>query len=107
MGFNFTPLLNPALLDKSLYTEFRYCIDTAILPISEGASAVSIWLPHLEKLKHVHPAYVERDLKKVQQDVKYVKYEEQYHTKDKEIEFTYLNSGHIPGGASILMKIDS
>lgn len=61
---------------------------------------------HLEKLKHIHPAYVERDIRKVQKDIKYMKYDQQYETKDKKIKFSYLNAGHIPGSASILMEIE-
>ena len=60
---------------------------------------------HLEKLKHIHPAYVERDINKIKNDLKFIKYDQEYETKDKQIKFQYLNSGHIPGGASILMKI--
>lgn len=61
---------------------------------------------HLEKLKHIHPAYVERDIRKVQSDLKFVKYDQQYVTHDGKIKFQYLNSGHIPGGASILMELE-
>lgn len=61
---------------------------------------------HLEKLKHVHPAYIERDITKIKNDLKFVKYDQEYVTKDKKIKFQFLNSGHIPGGASILMEIN-
>ncbi|MEC8339290.1 MAG: MBL fold metallo-hydrolase [Nanoarchaeota archaeon] len=61
---------------------------------------------HLEKLKHLHPAYLERDIKKVEKDVKHVKYDTEYETKDGKVKFQYLNSGHIPGGASILMNVE-
>ncbi len=61
---------------------------------------------HLEKLKHIHPAYVERDIKKVEQDLRYVVYDKEYTTGDGKIKFQFLNSGHIPGGASILMDIE-
>ncbi len=61
---------------------------------------------HLEKLKHIHPAYVERDIRKVKKDLRFIKYDQEYSTKDEKIKFQYLNSGHIPGGASILMKIE-
>lgn len=60
---------------------------------------------HLEKLKHIHPAYIERDISKVKDDLKFVKYDTEYTTKDKKIKFQYLNAGHIPGSASILMNI--
>ena len=61
---------------------------------------------HLEKLKHIHPAYVERDINKVKDDLRFVKYDQEYETQDGKVKFQYLNSGHIPGGASILMKIE-
>lgn len=61
---------------------------------------------HLEKLKHIHPAYIERDISKVKDDLKFVKYDTEYTTKDKKIKFQYLNAGHIPGSASILMNIE-
>jgi putative mRNA 3-end processing factor len=61
---------------------------------------------HLEKLKHVHPAYLERDIRRVEKDLHYVKYDQTYHTKDNEIKFQFLNSGHIPGSASILMEME-
>ena len=61
---------------------------------------------HLEKLKHIHPAYLERDIKKVEQDLRFVTYDKEYETHDGKIKFQYINSGHIPGGASILMKIE-
>ena len=32
---------------------------------------------HLEKLKHIHPAYVERDIKKVENDLRYVVYDKE------------------------------
>ncbi|MDA3855759.1 MAG: MBL fold metallo-hydrolase [Candidatus Woesearchaeota archaeon] len=61
---------------------------------------------HLEKLKHLHPAYSERDIKAVEQDLKFVTYDKEYTTKDGKIKFQYLNAGHIPGSASILMQIE-
>lgn len=61
---------------------------------------------HLEKLKHVHPAYVERDIKKVKSDLRFIRYDQQYETHDGKVKFTFLNSGHIPGGASILMELE-
>lgn len=61
---------------------------------------------HLEILKHIHPAYVERDIGKVKDDLRFVKYDQQYETHDGKIKFNFLNSGHIPGGASILMNLE-
>jgi len=61
---------------------------------------------HLEKLKHLHPAYLERDISKVEKDLRLVKYDKEYETRDGKIKFTYINAGHIPGSASILMKLE-
>lgn len=61
---------------------------------------------HLEKLKHIHPAYAERDIKNVQDDLRFVTYDKEYETHDGKIKFQYLNAGHIPGSASILMQIE-
>lgn len=62
---------------------------------------------HLENLKHLHPAYTQRDLRKVKKDIRYIDYDKQYTTPDGKIKFTYLNSGHIPGGASILLELEN
>lgn len=61
---------------------------------------------HLELLKHVHPAYTERDLREVEKDVRFVNYDQSYKTQDGKIKFQYLNAGHIPGSACILMEIE-
>ena len=61
---------------------------------------------HLETLKHLHPAYVQRDIEKVKKDVRFVTYDKQYSSRDGKIKFSYLNSGHIPGGASILLELE-
>lgn len=61
---------------------------------------------HLEKLKHMHPAYSQRDIKKVEDDLRFVTYDKQYSTPDGNVKFTFLNSGHIPGGASILLELE-
>lgn len=61
---------------------------------------------HLEKLKHVHPAYSQRDVNEVERDVRKVEYDKEYTTKDKKVKFTFLNAGHIPGSACILLEIE-
>ena len=62
---------------------------------------------HLEKLRNLHPAYNQRDISKVKKDLKYIKFDKEYQTPDKKIKFKFLNSGHIPGGASILLKVEN
>ncbi|MFW5704213.1 MAG: MBL fold metallo-hydrolase [Nanoarchaeota archaeon] len=61
---------------------------------------------HLEKLKHLHPAYVERDIRKVEHDLRFVKYDQEYITPDGKVKFRFLNAGHIPGSASILLEVE-
>jgi putative mRNA 3-end processing factor len=61
---------------------------------------------HLEKLKHIHPAYLERDINKIKADLRFVKYDQEYETHKKDIKFQFLNAGHIPGSASVLMEIE-
>jgi len=61
---------------------------------------------HLEKLKHLHPAYLERDVSKVEKDITFVTYDKEYELKNEHIKFQFLNSGHIPGGASILFELE-
>lgn len=61
---------------------------------------------HLAKLKHIHPAYVERDINRIEHDLRFVTYDKEYETHDGKIKFHFINSGHIPGGASILMNIE-
>lgn len=62
---------------------------------------------HLEKLKHMHPAYTQRDIKKVEEDLRIINYDKQYTTPDGNVKLTYINSGHIPGGASILLELEN
>lgn len=61
---------------------------------------------HLEKLKHIHPVYTERDVNKIQNDLRFVNYNQAYTTPDGKVKFTFLNAGHIPGSASILLEIE-
>ena len=61
---------------------------------------------HLEKLRNIHPAYTQRDVKAVKDDVRFVRYSKWYETHDKKVKFQYINAGHIPGSASILLEIE-
>lgn len=61
---------------------------------------------HLEQLRRVRPTFNEGDIIHVEQDVVLVSYDKWYQTKDKKVRFRYLNSGHIPGGASILLELE-
>lgn len=61
---------------------------------------------HLEKLRNLHPAYSIRDVRAVKDDLKLVRYSKWYETKDKQVKFQFINAGHIPGSASILLEIE-
>ena len=57
------------------------------------------------RIKHLHPAYNNGDLKEIQKDAKIVQYDKWYEHKD--IKFMFLNAGHIPGSAMILIEVDN
>lgn len=61
---------------------------------------------HLAQLKHVHPCYTERDIKEAEKDAFIVEYDKWYETKDKKVKFMYLNAGHIPGSACVLLELE-
>jgi putative mRNA 3-end processing factor len=61
---------------------------------------------HIAQIQHIHSDYQKNDIYKVQDDVKIIKYNQEYLTDDKKVKFTYFNSGHIPGGASIFLEIE-
>jgi len=56
------------------------------------------------RIRHLHPAYDNTDLKEVHKDAKIVKFDKWYDHKD--IRFMFLNAGHIPGSAMILIEAD-
>ena len=56
------------------------------------------------RIRHLHPAYDNSDLKEVQKDARIVKFDKWYSHKD--IRFMFLNAGHIPGSAMILIEVD-
>jgi putative mRNA 3-end processing factor len=58
----------------------------------------------IERIKNLHPAYGIIDLKEVQKDTRFVKFDKWYNFGD--LKFMYLNSGHIPGSAMILIEAD-
>lgn len=61
---------------------------------------------HLEQIRQVRPSFSEGDILRVGEDVVTVKYDKAYRTKDNQVLFRYYNSGHIPGGASILLELE-
>lgn len=58
----------------------------------------------IARIRHLHPAYQKTDLKKVYNSTRIVDFNKWY--KHLNIEFKFLNSGHIPGSAMILIKTE-
>lgn len=61
---------------------------------------------HLEQLRRVRPTFSAKDIDRVEQDVVYVEYDKRYQTEDGRISFRFLNSGHIPGGVSVIFELE-
>ena len=61
---------------------------------------------HIAQLEKLHPAYKKRDIRRATRDVKEIDYDRDYRTPDGAVAFRYLNSGHIPGGASVLLELE-
>jgi putative mRNA 3-end processing factor len=58
----------------------------------------------IARIKHLHPAYDKPDLKKVLKATNVTQFNKSYTLKN--IEFKFLNAGHIPGSAMILIKVE-
>jgi len=58
----------------------------------------------IARIKHMHPAYDKTDLKEVRKDTEYVQFDKWY--KHRNVRFMYMNAGHIPGSAMVLLEID-
>jgi len=58
----------------------------------------------IARIKHLHPAYDKPDLRKVLKATTVVQFNKPYTLKN--IEFKFLNAGHIPGSAMILIKAE-
>ena len=59
----------------------------------------------IARIKHQHPIYNNADLRDVNKDARLVNYDVWYSHKD--IKFMFLNAGHIPGSAMILIEADN
>lgn len=57
------------------------------------------------RIKNMHPAYDNTDLKNVEKDIKEVKYDKWYTFKS--LRFKFFNSSHIPGSAMILVEAEN
>lgn len=58
----------------------------------------------IARIRELHPAYTKPDLKKVKKQIRSVAFDKRNHFR--KIYFTYLNAGHIPGSASILIETE-
>lgn len=58
----------------------------------------------IARIRHLHPAYEKTDLKRVYSSTKPVEFDRWY--KHLNLEFKFLNAGHIPGSAMILIKTE-
>jgi putative mRNA 3-end processing factor len=58
----------------------------------------------IARIRHLHPAYQKFDLGKVYSAMRIVDFDKYY--KHENIEFKFLNAGHIPGSAMILFRIE-
>jgi putative mRNA 3-end processing factor len=56
------------------------------------------------RIRHLHPAYDKNDLEEVQKDIIKVSFDKWY--KHKSLRFKFLNAGHIPGSAMILIEAE-
>jgi len=56
------------------------------------------------RIKHLDPAYEKIDIKKCLSKVRVVQFDREYTLND--LKFKFLNAGHIPGSASILIECD-
>lgn len=58
----------------------------------------------IARIKNLHPAYTKVDLEKLQKGVRFVKYDRMY--KHRKMSFSFLNAGHVPGSAMILIEAE-
>jgi len=58
----------------------------------------------IARIRNLHPAYTKVDLKEVEKDVRFVKYDKEY--KHRKINFTFKNAGHVPGSSMILIEAE-
>lgn len=56
------------------------------------------------RIKNLHPAYNKADLEEVQKDIVKVSFDKWY--KHNSLRFKFLNAGHIPGSAMILIEAE-
>lgn len=58
----------------------------------------------IARIQHLHPAYDKRDLQEVERATTRVKFDTWY--RHRQLKFMFLNAGHIPGSAMILIEAE-
>jgi putative mRNA 3-end processing factor len=58
----------------------------------------------IERIHNLHPAYEKVDLKKVDKNIRLVKYDTEY--THRKIKFILRNAGHVPGSSMILIEAE-
>jgi len=58
----------------------------------------------IERIRNLHPAYNKTDLRKIDKNIRLVKYDTEY--KHRKIKFILRNAGHVPGSAMILLEAE-
>jgi len=58
----------------------------------------------IARIKNMHPAYGKVDLKKLEKDIRFVRYDQEY--KHRQLKVMFRNAGHVPGSAMILVEAE-
>jgi putative mRNA 3-end processing factor len=58
----------------------------------------------IARIKNLHPAYTNVDLKKLEKGVRFLKYDQEY--KHRELKVRFRNAGHVPGSAMIEIHVE-
>jgi putative mRNA 3-end processing factor len=58
----------------------------------------------IARIKNLHPAYGNVDLKKLEKDVRFLRFDQEY--KHRQLKVMFRNAGHVPGSAMILIEAE-
>lgn len=58
----------------------------------------------IARIKNLHPAYGKVDLKKLEKDVRFLRYDQEY--KHRQLKVILRNAGHVPGSAMIQIEAE-
>ena len=61
---------------------------------------------HIEELKGNHPAYTEENINNILSYFTYTNYNRDYEEKGVSLKYKFLDAGHIPGSASVLIDFE-